>query len=279
MGGDGGSIPGRQDLVKQKKQKKSLVKETRGESTLHSWTHCKISNELLKIPICIDNYGNLYNKEFLLEKMLDKSLPKSLNYIKKLSDIININTISIIKNDKKEAIFECPITSIIGNGVYPFICIRKCGCILSLKAFNEIKSKTCLVCGKKLDKNINDYSIIPINATQKQKDNIRELIKIRKNKKLNKIKKKINDNNNIETKEDDTDLQQKNDEIIKKVQKYETLIKRNKQKQSILGKRKRIDNEDVNRIIEEKKKKSKVFKQIFKNREREFNFAGGKHGL
>jgi len=42
--------------------------------------------------------------------------------------------------------FECPVTGLEFNGKYGFFAIRKCGHVLSAKAFKEVKSEACLVC-------------------------------------------------------------------------------------------------------------------------------------
>lgn len=48
MGNDGGSIPGRQELVKQKKEKKQLKKDLMAKARA---TICALSKEPLKHPI------------------------------------------------------------------------------------------------------------------------------------------------------------------------------------------------------------------------------------
>ena len=138
MGGDGGSVP-KQDWrqrgrAKAITSKKTAAQVTFGRSRLLNWTHCSLTKEILQEPICCDDLGNLYNKMALIEAMINKTLPKALSYIKKIKrdtiqchvtwredkDSINVN------DDENGGIIQCPISGLIGNGKYPFVCLRKC---------------------------------------------------------------------------------------------------------------------------------------------------------
>jgi len=151
MGGDGGSIPGRTDLVKEQKPQKTAIDVTFGRSKLFHWTHCTLTNSILQPPICVDSYGNLYNKYDLLNAIYHKKLPNEFNHISKMKrDIITIKNLKLRKdmdNNHKESIindesdgglFECPITGLRGNGYFPFIVFRKCGCMISEKALKQV---------------------------------------------------------------------------------------------------------------------------------------------
>jgi len=117
-------------------------------------------------------------------------------YIKK--DVINCNVhwrknienIDINDNDNG-GIFVCPITQSIANGRYPFICIRKCGCILSKKSFYNVPSSECLNCGCKLDHDNIDHEwhYIPINPSFDKKDELRLLTEQKQLKKKDNNKK------------------------------------------------------------------------------------------
>ena len=72
MGNDGGSIPTRRELVKNKARAPNLtaLKATTLESQTHAWTHCRVSDKLLlphkDTTLASDARGNLYNYESLL---------------------------------------------------------------------------------------------------------------------------------------------------------------------------------------------------------------------
>lgn len=49
------------------------------------WQHCNVSQEPLRKPIVACGLGRLYNKDVIIEKLLDKSsIPESMSHIKAL---------------------------------------------------------------------------------------------------------------------------------------------------------------------------------------------------
>ncbi|KAK6588198.1 hypothetical protein RS030_6828 [Cryptosporidium xiaoi] len=107
MGGDGGSIPKRADLVKTKgfefkrnlggmgylpntQIKKSDINGSKQDKHHNKWTTCFLTNEPLNPPIVICNKGHLYNKESIINYLLEKRRNKNLLHIKKLSDVHNV---------------------------------------------------------------------------------------------------------------------------------------------------------------------------------------------
>nr|VZI38025.1 unnamed protein product [Spirometra erinaceieuropaei] len=68
MGGDGGSIPRRVELVRNKKEQE---KAERSALNAARWKHCALSEQPLRQPIVACKLGRLYNKEAIIEKLLD----------------------------------------------------------------------------------------------------------------------------------------------------------------------------------------------------------------
>ncbi|EZG43617.1 replication termination factor 2 [Gregarina niphandrodes] len=170
MGGDGGSIPGRADIVRVKGYEfkrnlggmgydpNTMVLKERGalspqEARGLALTRCRVSQLPLHVPIVLDRSGYPYNKEELLERMLAKSdVLKSLG-IKSLKDVVTIN-------DGSEALFapfangtlQCQLTGVPCNGSKRFLFNWTCGCIFAEKAQREIgqqrsTQQNCPVCG------------------------------------------------------------------------------------------------------------------------------------
>lgn len=106
------------------------------ETRLSKWTTCSLSYEPLTHPIVIDKLGNLFNKEALVQALIHKKLPKEFGHIRGLKDMIEVKIPNL----------ECPVTGLEFNGKYAFFAIKKCGHVLSAKAFKEVKSEVCLVC-------------------------------------------------------------------------------------------------------------------------------------
>ena len=70
MGCDGGTIPKRDELVRVKKKKADVSKEVKNAA---KWNNCRLSQTPLQKPIVGDPHGHLYNKETVIEFLLDRS--------------------------------------------------------------------------------------------------------------------------------------------------------------------------------------------------------------
>ncbi len=87
MGNDGGSIPNRRELVKEKKQK--LIRKANFDNT------CSLTSEPFKPPLVICKLGQVYNKESLLKALIEKDVPELFNHIKSRKDFKTVNKNSI----------------------------------------------------------------------------------------------------------------------------------------------------------------------------------------
>jgi hypothetical protein len=103
---------------------------------------------------------------------------------------------------RQEHTFMCPISLRPANGKYRFVAMRKCGCVLSQHALDEIEEEQCLVCSAKLEDTEENLLFpakyqhsIPINPVVEEKEKLRDLFRIvkkyrKKNSKKAKLKKK-----------------------------------------------------------------------------------------
>ncbi|XP_057234585.1 replication termination factor 2 [Malurus melanocephalus] len=161
MGCDGGTIPKRHELVKgpRKVEKVDKVAEL-----VARWFYCALSQEKLRRPIVACELGRLYNKDAILEFLLDKSPDKtpmeSASHIKSIKNVTELNLADnpawsgdkeSIKGDKYDdlqcARFICPVVGLEMNGRHRFCFLRNCGCVFSERALKEIKSEVCHKCG------------------------------------------------------------------------------------------------------------------------------------
>lgn len=85
MGNDGGSIPKRSEVVKQRKRKMTV----RNEGTQKG--ECTLTKDPLRMPLVICRRGLVYNKESLMKTMIDKQVPREFRHIRKLSNLVNIS--------------------------------------------------------------------------------------------------------------------------------------------------------------------------------------------
>lgn len=84
MGNDGGSIPHRRELVKQRKKEEKMDND---EMAKVKSQLCALSKEPLKQPIVACRLGRLYNKEDVIRRMIEKTIPSGLRHLRKLKDI------------------------------------------------------------------------------------------------------------------------------------------------------------------------------------------------
>jgi hypothetical protein len=231
MGNDGGSIPGRKDLVKEKGkerrvQNNELVKQSQSR-------YCALTKDPLKKPVVGDRLGLLYNKESLIKALIEKRLPKSYSHISSLKDLKDLNIKFSDESDAKNQVDQyikqsdsgskiaCPITMMEFSGLNNFYIIWKCGCVLSKKAIDELNMKLknkCVNCGTSVDYK-ND--LVSLNYSAKEKEALFNQILEEKSKlKEKKLKEKYIreiENKEGETKHENTEKikNEKNEKIQK----------------------------------------------------------------
>jgi hypothetical protein len=173
MGGDGGSIPKRDDLVRTRTKPEQA---NRNAELLAKWKHCTITQQPLEPPIVACELGRLYNKEAVLEFLLDRSKLecaakfchiRGLKDVKELKLTVNpaFSTVATkSRRDRAECQYICPVSGLEMNGRYRFCYFLGCGCVFSDRALKEIKDSTCVNCGKSY---VED-DIIMINGTDEE---------------------------------------------------------------------------------------------------------------
>ena len=157
MGCDGGTIPRRDELVKTKKKSEEKDKDA---EIAGKWHYCALSCTKLRPPIVSCELGLLYNKDSVIEFLLNKdTFPvDTAGHIRNLKDIIELKLTE--KNgyqdklgnggeyvDVQNSRYICPVVGLEMNGKYKFYYNRKCGCVISERALKEVKSETCHNCG------------------------------------------------------------------------------------------------------------------------------------
>jgi len=146
MGNDGGSIPHRREVVKTKKKEERIETHALAKDKA---TTCALTKEPLQQPIVVCRLGNLYNKEAIIKRLLEKTMPVAFRHIQKLKDIKEAKV--ELKDNEVDGdgtkIILCPITQMEYNGFHKFIMPWSCGCIMSEEAAKELKmDDKCIVC-------------------------------------------------------------------------------------------------------------------------------------
>nr|CAG4643384.1 EOG090X0ACT [Ilyocryptus agilis] len=173
MGCDGGTIPKRDELVKTRKKPEQKDKD----AELHcKWRLCASTQEELRSPIVACELGRLFNKEAVLEILLDKSKApecgKHLRNLKDIKELVLTPNPSFQKNASKGDTYEsnqaaefiCPVLGVEMNGKFKFCFIWTCGCAMSERAIKEIKTTVCHKCQQPFK----EEDVITINPTEEE---------------------------------------------------------------------------------------------------------------
>ncbi|KND01123.1 uncharacterized protein SPPG_04214 [Spizellomyces punctatus DAOM BR117] len=178
MGCDGGSIPRRDELVK---TKKAAERADPRIQLIAAWFFCALSKQPLAVPVVACALGKLYNKDAILEFLLNKGGYGDgdliCKHITSFKDVVTLNltpnpafksnsdAATVLGNiDERPLVsrFSCPISGREMNGNYRFSYIATCGCVFSDQALKEVPSSTCLKCNKPYS----PEDVLPINPTQ-----------------------------------------------------------------------------------------------------------------
>ena len=127
---------------------------------IYKWQHCALTQEPLEKPVVACELGRMYNKEAIIEKLLNaksegtSSEPDYVaNHIRNLKDVKELQleenpaftgskaTVgdSGGYNDSSKARWICPLTSSEMNGRFPFVFDWSNGKVLSKKAYKMLK--------------------------------------------------------------------------------------------------------------------------------------------
>lgn len=155
MGCDGGTIPKRNDLVKQKRKPQEKDKEA---ALNNLWRYCSLSQEPLREPIVTCAFGHLYNKITVIEQLLNKTINGHIKHLRDVRELKLNKNPEYLKSgaiekqgafiDEIVAKYICPITRLEMNGKSRFVALWSCGCVFSEKALKEINDYRCPCCCK-----------------------------------------------------------------------------------------------------------------------------------
>ncbi|XP_068710196.1 replication termination factor 2-like [Montipora foliosa] len=189
MGCDGGTIPKRDELVRMKKKPEQVDKNYELNA---KWFHCALSEAELRTPIVCCELGNLYNKEAVLEYLIDKSSVTTdiASHIRSLKDVKELKLTNNPAFEQKSmehadsyldfqaSRFICPVVGIEMNGRYKFCFIWNCGCVFSERALKEVPSTVCNNCGKPFSSD----DLVVINGNEEEVSAMRAKMEERRQK-------------------------------------------------------------------------------------------------
>ena len=123
---------------------------------LYKWRHCALTQEPLDKPVVACELGRLYNKEAIIEKLLNaksegQSTDNTADHIKSLKDVKELQlepnpafTDKVTVGDggyidSQRSPWICPLTSQEMNGRFPFVFDWSNGKVMSQKAHKMLK--------------------------------------------------------------------------------------------------------------------------------------------
>lgn len=131
----------RKELIRESKAVK-VDRLTQQEYNSERWHTCQLTNKELQRPVVSDYKGLLYNKESILEYLVDpdrfgEKQRILVSHIKSLRDVVELRLNG----------FVCPITgNELGSGGVNYVYLVSCGDCLAQKCL-KLSSSECPVCG------------------------------------------------------------------------------------------------------------------------------------
>ena len=186
MGADGGTIPTRCELVTTRKKPEQKDKES---VRVYKWQYCNLTQQPLVKPIVACELGRLYNKEAIIEKLLeskagakengDKVMPDaSTDHIKSLKDVKELQLTDNPAHDRKTkegssvggegfldrkiAPYICPISGLEMSGRFKFVFDWTTGKVYSDRALKVVNSDKTT--------KINEEDLVVLNPEEKSED-------------------------------------------------------------------------------------------------------------
>ncbi|KAJ7156112.1 DUF602-domain-containing protein [Mycena crocata] len=189
MGNDGGSIADRRDLVRTKPKAEAPDK---ANQTRARWGFCALSKRRLQEPVISCALGKLYNKDAIIEFLLDRDAygdgENICGHIRTLKDVKTLTLTANPASAKASAEpserpqFVCPLTLKEMNGVLPFVYLRPCGCVFSAAGLAALRSTppegqsspekdTCPQCATKYS---HSADCVPLNPAPEEEERLRD---------------------------------------------------------------------------------------------------------
>ncbi len=143
----------------------SPLQKDRAAEMSFRWRHCALSQAPLQEPVVACEMGRIYNKECIIEALLNKtaaaaaepssstssSSSEMISHIKSLRDVKVLNltenptwseSSGIEKGDgyidNQKAQWICPISSQEMSGRFRFVFVWTCGCVFSERSLKEM---------------------------------------------------------------------------------------------------------------------------------------------
>ncbi|KAK7023812.1 Rtf2 domain-containing protein [Favolaschia claudopus] len=179
------------NLVPDIRNKPKAAAVDKANQTRARWNFCALSKRRLQEPVVSCALGKLYNKDAIIEFLLDRdAYGDGENICSHIRSLKDVKTLTLTPNPAPAALgtepserpqFVCPLTMKEMNGAMPFVYLRPCGCVFSAGGLNAMRSTppdgatdgekdTCPQCAAKY---IRAADCIPLNPGAEQEESLR----------------------------------------------------------------------------------------------------------
>ncbi|KAI9453658.1 Rtf2 RING-finger-domain-containing protein [Lactarius psammicola] len=133
------SIPDRRDLVRNKPKAEQADK---ANQTRARWFFCALSKRPLQEPVVSCELGKLYNKDAVIEFLLDRSAFGDGEDICGHIRSLKVCNTSLSDSGVDRGLFVCPLNLKEMTGVVPFVYLSTCGCVFSQAGLKAVSTGT-----------------------------------------------------------------------------------------------------------------------------------------
>lgn len=137
MGCDGGVIAVKRRFMRGCGEGKKAEEVDERERQFVRAHNCVLTNAPLEEPVVACELGNLYNKEAILNALLEKSLNPAFSHIRGLKDLKECKFAHNPATNSPNP-FVCPITMTEFDGTHPFVLVWTTGHVLSEPAIKAV---------------------------------------------------------------------------------------------------------------------------------------------
>ncbi|XP_076870076.1 replication termination factor 2 isoform X2 [Brachyhypopomus gauderio] len=157
------------------------------------WKYCALSQERLRRPIVACGLGRLYNKDAIIEYLLDKTAERpNVEVVEHIRNIKDVKELNLTDNpawegesrnakgdcyeDMHRAMFICPVVGLEMNGKHKFCYLHTCGCVFSDRALREVKTEICHKCGDPF----REGDAVVLNGSKEEQEKLRKAMEERR---------------------------------------------------------------------------------------------------
>lgn len=147
-GNDGGSIPRRSEMV-QTQKRPTRDREAEQLAEHEAWLYCALSGAPLRRPVMSCGLGRLYNKEAVLEHILQgpERFPDTAGAASHVASLRDVQEVVLQEAAGSQGRFVCPVTMREMDEHSRFVYFVPCGHAVDRSGLENVHEDGCIVVG------------------------------------------------------------------------------------------------------------------------------------